>query len=117
MVFEHLFLLSVGIGIVQAVVGWDELLSRAPSSTIMTMLGLTLGTQVTLVLLVSRYRSSAAKWVLLGTLVIGVPLYLSSLEQGTVVGWGMLSLIQALLQAASIAFLFTRPARAWFRNR
>jgi hypothetical protein len=115
--FERLFLLTIGIGIGQAVVGWDELVERAPASTIVTMLGLTLGTQATLVLLVSRGRNSAAKWVLLAMLGIGLPLYFSSLERGTVIGWGMLSLLQALLQVASIALLFTTSARAWFRRR
>ena len=77
--FERLFLLTIGIGVVQAVVGLDELVERAPASTIVTTLGLTLGTQATLVLLVSRGRNSAAKWVLLAMLGIGLPLYFSSL--------------------------------------
>ena len=94
--------------------GWDELVRRAPASTIMTVLALTLGTQAALVLLVSRGRDKAAKWVLLATLIIGLPLYLGSLARGTVVGWGMLSLLQASLQIASVGLLFTAPARAWF---
>ena len=113
--FERLFLLTLGIGVVQAVVGWDELVERAPAARILAMLILTLGTEATLVLLASRARSSAAKWVLLAMLVIGVPLYLTSLERGTVVGAPLLSLLQALLQAASVSMLFTASARAWFR--
>ena len=51
-VFERLFMLSIGVGLVQAVLGWEQLLERAPAPSILMMLGLTLGTQATLVLLV-----------------------------------------------------------------
>lgn len=116
-VFERLFLVSIVVGIVQAVDGWNDLLDRAPATTIMTMLVLTLGTQVALVLLASRGRSNAAKWVLLAMLLIGLPLYLSSLKDGTIIGRGLLSLIQALLQTISVALLFTPSAREWFKQQ
>ena len=116
-IFERLFMLSIGIGFVQAVLGWEQLLERAPASTILMTLAMTLGTQATLVLLVSRARHAAARWVLLGMLIIGVPLYLSSMNQGTLIGSGMLSLLQALLQSVSVGFLFTPSAGDWLRRR
>ena len=111
--FERLFLFTILIGVVQAIAGWHELSRRGSTAEMLTMLLLSLGTLTGVALLVSRGRSPQAKWVLLVLLVVGVPMFLNSLERGTIVGWGGLALLQAALQIASVSLLFTRSARRW----
>ena len=102
---------------VQAFAGWEELARRGSAAAMLTMLGLSLGTLGALAMLVSRGRSGSARWLLLILLLVGVPLFLRSLDRGTVVGWRALALLQAALQVASIGLLFTPSARLWLKKR
>lgn len=118
LLFERLFLFSLAIGVVQAFVGWDELARRAEAEgqgpgAMLALLGLTFGTLGGFTLLVSRGRIRSAKWVLTILCAIGVPLFLGSVMQGTIVGWELLAVVQAALQVASLGLLFTREARSW----
>ena len=97
----------------QAVVGWDELARRGSASSMLTLVALSLGTLAGVALLVSRGRSTGAKWLLLMLLLAGLPMFFVGIGRGTIVGWEMLALVQAALQAGSIALLFTRSAREW----
>ncbi len=115
--FERMFLFSLLIGVVQAALGWDRLAERGSTSAMLILLALTFGTLGGLTLLVSRGRSRSSKWVLVALYVIGLPMFLLSLEAGTVVGWMMLALVQAGLQVAALGMLFTSPARAWLSAR
>jgi hypothetical protein len=81
----------------------------------LALLVLTFGTLGTLALLVSRGRSRSAKWVLVLLWVIGLPMFLSSWNAGTVIGWRPMAMLQAALQVAALALLFTRSARDWPR--
>lgn len=115
--FERLFLSSLLLAFAQAAIGWDELMSRGSAEEIGAVLALSVLTLAGLVLLVSRGRSASAKWVLTFLLFAGLPLLLLSLVRGSVVGWAPLALVQAALQAGSIALLFTPSAREWLRQR
>nr|WP_295370123.1 hypothetical protein [uncultured Sphingosinicella sp.] len=97
----------------QAVVGWDELARRGSAAAMLTLLALSLGTLAGVALLVSRGRSRGAKWLLLMLLLLGLPMFFISLGRGTIVGWGLLAVLQASLQVGSIALLFTPSAREW----
>jgi hypothetical protein len=116
LLFERLFLFTILIGVVQAILGWEELSRRGSTGEVLTLLALSLGTLGAVALLVSRGRSRSAKWLLVLLLLIGLPLFLTSLSRGTLVGWAPLSLVQAAFQAVSIAFLFTSSARQWLRG-
>jgi hypothetical protein len=82
----------------------------------LTMVGLSLFIIAALVLLVSRGRSRSAKWVLIITLLLGLPLYVASLVRGTIIGWLWLSVIQAAAQIAGIGTLFTASAKSWLAD-
>lgn len=114
--FERLFLLGIGIGVAQAALGWSELARRGSETSMLTMVGLSLFIIAALVLLVSRGRSRSAKWVLIITLLLGLPLYVASLLQGTIIGWLWLSVIQAAAQVAGIRMLFTASAKSWLAD-
>ena len=111
--FERMFLFSLTIGLVQTVVGWDALVGRASTGAMLTLLALTFGTIGGLVLLVSRGRSRSSKWVLVALYALGLPMFLGSLDAGTLIGWAMLALVQAALQVAALGMLFAPSARAW----
>jgi hypothetical protein len=114
--FERLFLLSLSLGVVQALLGWDQLAARGTPAEVIAIAALSIFTLGALALLVSRGRSRSAKWVLALLLAIGLPLFLLSLERGTLVGLTALALVQAALQAAAVALLFTPAARSWLRG-
>jgi predicted membrane channel-forming protein YqfA (hemolysin III family) len=118
LLFERLFLASLAAGVMQAWIGWEALEARAASlghgaGAMLLMLALVFGTLAGVVLLVSRGRQRSAKWVLVILAVIGLPIFLVGLEQGTVVGSTFLALAQAALQVGSLFYLFTREAKAW----
>lgn len=119
--FEKLFLASIAIGVLQAALGWEELLRRAAEegrggAGVLALLGLTFFTMGASALLVSRGRMASAKWALVILCVIGLPLFFGALGRGTIVGWLPLALGQAALQVGSLALLFTREARDWLRG-
>jgi hypothetical protein len=116
--FERLFLASIAVGVVQAVLGWEELLRRAAEegrggAGVLALLGLTFFVMGASALLVSRGRMASAKWALVILCALGLPLFFGSLGRGTVVGWLPLALGQAALQVVSLGLLFTREAREW----
>ena len=111
--FEALFLASLAVGAVQSFAGWDSLATRGSAGEMLTLLALTFGTLSGLALLVSRGRSRAAKWVLVLLCLVGLPLFVRSWNSGSVVGLDWLALVQAGMQVAALALLFTREARAW----
>lgn len=82
----------------------------------LTVVGLSLFIIAALVLLVSRGPSRSAKWMLIITLLLGLPLYVLSLVRGTIIGWLWLSVIQAAAQIAGIAMLFTASAKSWLTD-
>jgi hypothetical protein len=114
--FERLFLLSLLLSPVQAAVGWNTLAARGTPSEMIALVALSVFTLGALALLVSRGRSRPAKWVLTLLLGIGLPLFLLSLDRGTLVGITALALVQAALQTAAVALLFTRSASQWLRG-
>jgi hypothetical protein len=112
---------SIAVGIVQAVLGWEELVRRAEAegrggAGVLALLGLTFFTMGASALLVSRGRTPWAKWLLVILCAIGLPLFFASLGRGTIVGWAPLALGQAALQVVSLSLLFTREAREWLRG-
>jgi hypothetical protein len=111
--FERLFLFSILIGVVQTIVGWEELARRGSPSAILTIVALSLGTLAAVALLISRGRSRSAKWLLVLLLLLGLPLFLISVSRGTLVGWPSLAFLQAALQAGSICLLFSASSRDW----
>ena len=111
--FEALFLASLAVGALQSFAGWNALAARGSAGEMLSLLVLTFGTLGGLVLLVSRGRSRAAKWVLVLLYLAGLPLFVRSWDAGTIVGLGWLALVQAAMQVTALALLFTREARAW----
>ena len=115
--FERLFLFSLLLAPLQAALGWEELGRRGPAAGMLAIVSLSVATLAALALLVSRGRSRSAKWVLTLLLLIGLPLFVLGLARGTVVASPLGAVVQAGLQAASLALLHTRSVRSWLSGR
>jgi hypothetical protein len=120
--FERVFLASLALGLVQAWIGWAELVGRAAGEgegpgSVAALLGLTFFTMGALALLVSRGRTGWARWLLVALCLIGLPLMWGSFEAGRIVGSTALAAAQAAMQAGSLVLLFTKGARAWLAPR
>lgn len=125
--FDRLFLGSLALGIVNAVLKYDTIIAQLeadPDAVEMGLAGpgfvigtLAFGFGISLLLwfLTSRKAITVAKWVLVAITVIG----LSSLP-GALVGppWqdAVFAVVVSILQLAALWFLFRPDARAWFKH-
>lgn len=119
--FERLSFLAMMVGIAFTALSWDpglaERLNVAPMF-LPAVLAVCYSLLATLVLLISRKASLIAQGIFLllfaAGLVLAVPAVPAILNGGEI---GLLQIVQILLQAVAIYFLFTPEARAWFRSR
>lgn len=114
--FVGLQCLSLAIAPVKLALDWSRMVSQGPTSSILVFLC----TTVILVLLIWKTtkrknwaRISLLVFFLMGALPFAL-IFESELARSTAVA--VLSVLQAILQASSIAILFTGPANQWFRR-
>ncbi|HEX6374123.1 MAG TPA: hypothetical protein VFZ91_00215 [Allosphingosinicella sp.] len=120
--FEQLYLLSLTIGLVIAIFGWEQNLATARASglgvgIVVAVQALTLGLMLLLILYVSRRASVVAKWILIVLFVAGLAIMAMNVE--TLFRGGIMLFVQIgqiLLQLAAMYFLFTPEARRWFEG-
>ena len=73
---------------------------------------------VTLVFLISRRRSSWAKWLLIVLLAAATAPWAALLQRSGVASWaGILGLLQGGLQIVSLFYLIHPASQAWFDRR
>ena len=111
--FERLFVFSLALGVVQAWVGHEQAAARGSLAGEPLAVLLSLFVLGGTALLVSRGRIRWARLLLALLYLAGLPLFLIELDTGRIIGWAALSVVQAALQAAGIALLFTRAAKEW----
>ena len=118
--FEQLYLLSLVVGLVTVMFGWEQNLATARASglgigIVIAVQALTLGVMVLLILYVSRQASVVAKWILIALFVAG--LAITILNGEAMFRGGIMVFVQIgqiLLQLAAMYFLFTAESRRWF---
>lgn len=121
--FERLSLLALAIGALVSALTWDDVLASIQttgmSGTVAAVIHILLfALLVGLVLLISRRRSVAAKWVYVILFVAG--LIVTAPGLGGIFDLGLLGLVQAvqlLLQVIAVGLLFAPPASAWLRGQ
>jgi uncharacterized membrane protein len=120
--FEWLSLLALGIGLVMAVLSWDQSVAVARSGGMGTgfvilVQAFSLAVPLLLILLVSRRASVIAKWVLIVLFLGGLAVMAASPKMTFAEGpLFLVQIAQILLQAIAIALLFTEESRRWFRG-
>jgi hypothetical protein len=106
--FETLQLLCIAAGFAHwaAVVGGDYI-----SSIIDVVL------MVTLTLLISRARQGWARWILVGLFVLGLAYKALHVQDVLALGYPVVTFAGTVVQAAALAFLFTKASSTWLRRR
>ncbi len=114
--FERLMFFTLLLGLGQAC--WDDShkFTEAALRFALTVQIVTLLAILGLVLLVSRGRSTVAKWISIVLFLLGLPAFLMQLSYGVQLGSFSISVLQLAAQAIAIALLFTPPSRRWFRS-
>ena len=117
--FEQLFIVSIVIGILANILTFSTV--GLPAEATYMVVGiqiLTFAIILSLVLLTSRKKSNIAKWLLVILFAIGLLAILA--QPGLILANGITSIIgiiQTLIQAAAVYFLFTKEARDWFASK
>ena len=116
--FELLFLVSLGVGVVNSTLLWEQLAQMGGAEFTLIVQAVTLLIVLGMVLLVSRKGSNIARWVLVVFFVLGTIMYIPSmagmLAQNPVAA--VLSSVQIALQVAAIYFVFRPDAKPWFQK-
>jgi hypothetical protein len=116
--FERLFILSLLIGIVQCVLGWNDAVVVIGSAAVVLTIEILIGIlALLLVFFISRRRSNVAKWIMIGIFLIGLPGLFHLLIWRPVNVSVLLSVIQVVLEGIALGLLFNPSARSWFRAR
>lgn len=125
MLFEILSLAAVAVFALSLAMTWHSVMARVHASihgagiepAVMVLTALYVGLLALLIFLTSRRRSTVAKWLftilVLATLATSVPA-LVSMTRGGIVGWTQI--VQLVLQAAGLWFLFVPASRTWLKE-
>jgi hypothetical protein len=122
--FEQLWYLSLGIGVVQSIMQWQRLVDLAHAvgrggRYILLLQAIGFAVQVFFIWLIARRRKNWARWVWLILFVIGLPFSLPMLNRllhGSPIGL-ILASAQILDQAVALYLVFTGNAREWFKSQ
>lgn len=120
--FEWLSLLALGIGLVMAVVTWDQSVAVARSGgmgtgSVLLVMAVSIAVPLLLILLVSRRANVVAKWILIAMFLGGLAMIFLSPKVKLASGPHFLvQIAQILMQAMAIALLFTKESRRWLRS-
>ena len=115
--FERLYYASLALGLINSALQFDHFTRMASVAFVISVQLLVLVFLVLMIWLVARRRKNWARWLMLILFVVGTPLSIPTIWQTFQVNilWGGISVVQIILQAAAIYFVFTADARAWFR--
>jgi hypothetical protein len=116
--FERLFVLSLLVGVVQCIVGWEQAVAVVGSALAVLLIEIIIaGLTLLLIWLTSRRRKKIAKWILIIMFAIGLPQFVELLAENPASPFVILSFIQVILEIAALALLFTAAARIWLGGR
>lgn len=115
--FERLMLVTLALGLLHGVLlvptsrfGVGPALALIVPSIVVFALF------VSLTLLVSRRRSSVAKWLLIALMALVLAISIRQLVSSLFFGILVITLAQTLGQFLALALLFTSTSRRWFRR-
>ncbi|MBS0521246.1 MAG: hypothetical protein JSR90_21285 [Proteobacteria bacterium] len=116
--FEQLWLLSLVVSLIVAILTYPEIVDRLGSYSAAISEVLLFGTATGLMFLVSRRRSNLSRWLLTVGFAGFLILYLSyfGLIDKVPLG-GPLAVLHLSLQVAALVQLYARDSRAWLAVR
>ncbi len=125
--FDRLFLGSLALGLVNAVLGYDATIAQLEADPAVAEMGLAgpgfvivtmafgFGISLLLWFLISRKAITVAKWVLVVLTVIGlfsIPVALADVP----LSQAIITVVVTVMQLAAVVFLFRADAKAWFAH-
>ena len=114
--FERIIIGTLIVGVFKAFLDWPRLAAAGGTAFSLSILSFTLALMLALTLLVSRRRSSVAKWLMIGLFALGLPAFFQLAAAGQVHGSLLITVAQLIGQLVAYALLFTPAARRWFRG-
>jgi len=105
--FEKMQLITLGLGIIVAALGYEKLILLSDPITILLSQFIVLLFLLWTILSITRKKSKIAKWILVGFNIIGIPFYIPQLSfmlNNGIQGW--LSVIQLVINLSSLYLLF-----------
>ena len=125
--FERLFLASMAISLVVAVIGYDQIERVAATDPALRQFGLGSGLLIGVIAasyaiylllwyLIAHRAVNVAKWVLVVFVAFGVASSVPAILKAQMGYMTMLSLAAYALEIAALVYLFQADAKAWFRG-
>lgn len=114
--FERLIFASLGLGVIQSYLAWDQLTQMGSAGFVLFVQLFVFLLMVGLTLLVSRRRSKIAMWISIALFALGLPWFIQMLLQGIMPGSAWISVAQTILQLFAFGLLFTPSARDWLNG-
>jgi hypothetical protein len=121
--FEWIILGTVLLGALQSYLSWDQTIEVAATVYRNSAIAFNLIIQIfsfvlpgTLALLVSRRRSKTAMWVSIVLYTIGIPLVVSDIICGQLLGSDIVAALMSTGQVVACGLLFTLSARRWMNR-
>ena len=111
--FERLAYASLGLGLLDLALDFQNLSRLSPAINLIGTLVLTLGVIALLIWLVARRRQGWARWAFLVLYLFGLPFFFMNLMQQSLLSVPI-SLLQVVLQGVALFFVFTGDAKTWF---
>lgn len=116
-IFEALSLLTLLVGAGQSALSWRQAITQAPPSFVLTVQGVTAAFLLAMVLFVSRGHSRIAKWVLVVSFGMGLPMVWKQFTSGQMLGFPVVTLLMTAVQFVALMMLFLPTAQDWFSKR
>lgn len=116
--FEVMYLVSLGIGLILSSLSWGYLTQIAGAGFVLFVQAGTLLFVLVLVLLVSRKGSNIARWVLVVMFVLGAIAYIPSAAWMFAINpiTAVLAAIQIAFQVIGMWYIFSSDAKPWFQK-
>lgn len=114
--FERIMFGTLALGIVHSALLWSITRSTVGPGFALIAPSIVLAIYISLTLLVSRRRSSVAKWLIIAFSVFGLPIFISEVVSGRYVGVPAITFVQIVGELLAFGLLFTDASRRWFRR-
>lgn len=121
--FERIMLGSLAAGLLVTWFYWDAMIASQEAAGNAQSIGVALfsvlfgfGLNIGLTLLISRRRSTIAKWIAIGLFVLGLPFTFGILMSNMSPVPPAITLLQVFVHLVAYVLLFTPSARRWMKR-
>ncbi|KQM64916.1 hypothetical protein ASE75_07530 [Sphingomonas sp. Leaf17] len=116
---EYLYLASIVLLLVLAILGWDDAVAQSGATVAIGVNAFFIGLSLLLLILTTRRASRVALWLLVVLTTINAGGYLLQVASGVLANglFGILTTAQAILGIVACQLFFRTTAREWFAER